>query len=88
MSYPNKEQRTKCYTARDDLWKCLDDNGDNAGSGAGKCSQFRKLFETQCPPQWVTHFDRKRDYLKYKDKIENDGYEPIDEKSQQQRQQK
>ncbi|CAG2101028.1 unnamed protein product [Medioppia subpectinata] len=75
MSYPNKEQRTKCYTARDGLWNCLDTNEDNRE----KCLQIRKAFEDQCPPQWVTHFDRKREYLKYKDKIENEGFEPIDQ---------
>jgi len=75
MSYPNKEQRTKCYTARDGLWSCLDTNEDNIK----KCVEFRKQFENFCPKQWVTHFDRKREYLKYKDQIENKGYEPIDE---------
>lgn len=28
----------------------------------------------------VKHFDRKRSYLLFKDKIENEGYEPINEK--------
>ena len=49
MSYPNKEQRSKCYTARDGLWNCLDVNEDNKD----KCLDFRKQFENFCPQQWV-----------------------------------
>lgn len=49
MSFPNKETRTKCYKAKDDLWQCLDQNNDKAEA----CLQFRKLFESNCPSQWV-----------------------------------
>lgn len=49
MSFPNKETRAKCYKARDDLWQCLDQNNDKAEA----CLQFRKLFESNCPSQWV-----------------------------------
>lgn len=27
----------------------------------------------------VTHFDRKKDYLKFKDRMEKEGYEPIND---------
>jgi len=49
MSYPNKETRNKCYNARDNLWKCLDINNDDKD----KCKELRKLFEAECPQQWV-----------------------------------
>lgn len=26
----------------------------------------------------MKHFDRKREYLKFKDRIQNDGFEPLD----------
>ena len=29
----------------------------------------------------VKHFDRKREYLKFKERIQNDGYDPLDEKA-------
>ena len=47
--FPNKEERAKCWDARDALWKCLDDNNDDAA----KCQLFRKTFEENCKPTWV-----------------------------------
>lgn len=75
MSFPNKEQRHKCWDSRDRYWECLDRNGDDTG----RCSKEKTLYESACPSQWVKHFNRKREYLKFKDKIENEGYEPLDE---------
>lgn len=72
MSFPNKVTRTKCWAARDELWTCLDKNNDEAKV----CKSYRAMFEKECPDQWVLHFDRKRDYLKYKEQISK-GYEPI-----------
>lgn len=48
-AYPTKEIREKCWSARDGLWKCLDDNNENAA----KCSKFQDQLNTDCPPQWV-----------------------------------
>ncbi|XP_077522756.1 cytochrome c oxidase assembly factor 6 homolog isoform X2 [Amblyomma americanum] len=69
MSFPNKEQRQKCWDSRDRYWECLDRNADDAS----RCTETRSFYESRCPSQWVKHFDRKREYLKFKDKIENDG---------------
>ncbi|XP_037274445.2 cytochrome c oxidase assembly factor 6 homolog [Rhipicephalus microplus] len=69
MSFPNKEQRQKCWDSRDRYWECLDSNADDAK----RCAEMKSLYETLCPSQWVKHFDRKREYLKFKDKIEKDG---------------
>jgi len=58
-------------------------NGDaeiDAQHMATVCSQFRVAYESSCPKQWIKHFDRKRAYLKFKDKIQKDGYEPPIEK--------
>uniref|UniRef100_T1IML3 Cytochrome c oxidase assembly factor 6 n=1 Tax=Strigamia maritima TaxID=126957 RepID=T1IML3_STRMM len=74
MSFPNKEVRTKCWDSRDRYWECLDKNSDDDKI----CNTFRKMYEGSCPAQWVKHFDRKRQYLQFKDKIQNEGYEPID----------
>ncbi|KAL1509344.1 hypothetical protein ABEB36_004099 [Hypothenemus hampei] len=74
MSFPTKEERAKCWGARDELWKCLDERKEDVA----QCKEFRKLYEESCSGQWVKHFDRKRHYLLYKEKIEKDGYEPLD----------
>ncbi|XP_065303227.2 cytochrome c oxidase assembly factor 6 homolog [Dermacentor albipictus] len=75
MSFPNKEQRQKCWDSRDRYWECLDKNADNAN----RCTEMKSQYETHCPSQWVKHFNRKREYLQFKDKIENEGYEPLDD---------
>ncbi|CAL8091806.1 unnamed protein product [Orchesella dallaii] len=69
MSFPSKAEREKCWQSRDELWKCLDDNNGSQDM----CTKFRELYESSCPRQWVKHFDRKREYLKFKDRIQNDG---------------
>ena len=71
MSFPNKEERTKCWNCRDDYWKCLDE-----GKPDTECKKFREQYEKFCPALWVKHFDRKREYLKFKEQIEQGGYVP------------
>nr|XP_061809531.1 cytochrome c oxidase assembly factor 6 homolog [Nerophis lumbriciformis] len=69
---PNAVERKACWDARDLLWKCLDDNDDKAAS----CQSFQKDFEAKCPLQWVKYFSKRRDYLKYKEKMETEGFAP------------
>ncbi|KAJ8006528.1 hypothetical protein DPEC_G00108190 [Dallia pectoralis] len=71
MSAPTANQRKECWGARDKLWKCLDDNTTS-------CEKFQKEFEESCPAQWVKYFTKRRDFLKYKDKMEKEGFEPAD----------
>lgn len=79
MSFPRKEQRTKCYFARDQFWQCLDQNQDKDEATAnGLCAKFKDAFEADCPSQWVTHFVRKYKYLKFKEKMEA-GYDPLED---------
>ncbi|KAL0828811.1 hypothetical protein ABMA28_003724 [Loxostege sticticalis] len=80
MSFPNKAQRKMCWDARDRYWECLDN--ENIKDSALKpkvCSELRRIFENSCPTQWVSHFDRKRDYNVFKEKMQKEGYEPIKE---------
>jgi len=80
-SFPNKEARTKCYSARDEYWSCLDQHQDKDEDTANKlCAQTKTLFESMCNPQWVTHFVRKYKYLKFKEKMEA-GFDPITDES-------
>ncbi|KAL3267295.1 hypothetical protein HHI36_011426 [Cryptolaemus montrouzieri] len=69
MSFPNKEDRQRCWDARDKYWECL----DKAGDETTPCALLRKVYENSCSSQWVKHFDRKRNYLQFKSKIESDG---------------
>ena len=50
MSFPDKEKRQKCWDSRDRYWECLDKNGDLNE----KCIDIRKLYEAECPSQWVS----------------------------------
>lgn len=81
MSFPNKEQRRKCWDARDTYWKCLDEKAPDFSTTSGQeeptaCAKLRKLFESNCPGKWVQHFDRKRTYEIFKEKMQS-GYDPV-----------
>lgn len=81
MSFPDKAKRQHCWDARDKYWQCLDQNAPDYSATSGQegpsvCAKFRKLFETSCPAQWVKHFDRKRTYEQFKEKM-NAGYDPV-----------
>ncbi|XP_028426085.1 cytochrome c oxidase assembly factor 6 homolog isoform X1 [Perca flavescens] len=74
MAAPNSAERKACWDARDQLWKCLDDNGDKAAS----CQKFQSEFEANCPAQWVKYFTKRRDFLKYKEKMQTEGFMPAE----------
>ncbi|XP_076442273.1 cytochrome c oxidase assembly factor 6 homolog [Babylonia areolata] len=74
MSFPKSDERKKCWAARDDYWQCLEDGQEDRA----KCTAQRSLFETNCTKQWVKYFDRRRDYLKYKEKMEKGGCDPVE----------
>ena len=84
MSFPNKVKRQQCWDARDKYWQCLDKNAPEYSTTSGEetpsaCSQLRKLFEDSCPGQWTKHFDRKRTYEQFKEKMQQ-GYDPVENK--------
>lgn len=81
MSFPNKADRQKCWTARDNYWACLEQHAPTFNSTSGteepqQCKALRKLFESGCPNQWVKHFDRKRTYEQFKEKMQK-GFDPV-----------
>jgi len=85
MSFPTKEERAKCWNNRDAFWACLDSTAPQHSSTSGEkvpeqCVKLRKLFETSCPSQWVKHFDRKRNYEMFKERMK-EGFDPIENKS-------
>lgn len=78
MSFPSREERATCWTARDRYWQCLDENKVEIDqSEKSTCAELRKLYHNGCPATWVKHFDRRYKYLQFKEKIEKEGYEPI-----------
>jgi hypothetical protein len=46
---PLKAERLQCWNARDDYWKCLDENNGESSM----CEKLRKPFEGYCSKQWV-----------------------------------
>ncbi|XP_055842888.1 cytochrome c oxidase assembly factor 6 homolog [Episyrphus balteatus] len=84
MSFPTKDERAKCWKARDDFWACLDTHAPGHQSTSGEavpkqCADLRKLYEKSCPSQWVKHFDRKRTYEQFKEKVSK-GFDPLEQK--------
>ncbi len=74
-AFPNAESRKQCWAARDNLFKCLDNNG----SDMSKCTETRQAFDEHCSKTWVKYFLRRRDFLKYKETVEKDGFVPGEE---------
>uniref|UniRef100_A0A452HMD0 Cytochrome c oxidase assembly factor 6 homolog n=2 Tax=Gopherus TaxID=38771 RepID=A0A452HMD0_9SAUR len=72
MSAPSMEERKACWGARDEYWKCLDENMEDAS----RCQKLRCSFESRCPQQWVKYFDKRRDFLKYKEQLQAAEYQP------------
>ncbi|XP_056417117.1 cytochrome c oxidase assembly factor 6 homolog [Hyla sarda] len=72
MSAPSAQERKACWDSRDTYWQCLEDNKEEAA----KCQRARQSFESLCPRQWIKYFDKRRDYLKFKEQMENRGFEP------------
>uniref|UniRef100_A0A803YEM0 Cytochrome c oxidase assembly factor 6 homolog n=2 Tax=Meleagris gallopavo TaxID=9103 RepID=A0A803YEM0_MELGA len=71
MSAPTMEERKACWAARDEFWRCLDGHTEDAP----QCEKLRRSFESLCPQQWVKYFDKRRDFLKYKEKLESEGFQ-------------
>uniref|UniRef100_A0A8C0GF44 Cytochrome c oxidase assembly factor 6 homolog n=2 Tax=Chelonoidis abingdonii TaxID=106734 RepID=A0A8C0GF44_CHEAB len=72
MSAPSMEERKACWGAKDEYWKCLDENMEDAS----RCQKLRCSFESRCPQQWVKYFDKRRDFLKYKEQLQAGEYQP------------
>ncbi len=72
-----KAEREACWGARDKFWACMTANGEVAE----KCVPQRGKFEELCPPTWVTHFDRKFQYEKFKKLMYEEGVENVDKKN-------
>ena len=50
MAAPNKEERAKCWAAKDIYWDCLDKNENDISV----CSKLKKEYESSCKNAWVS----------------------------------
>lgn len=75
--FMKKAERTKCWEAKDKFWACLRKHAEDEKC-VNKCIDLRKEYVKDCPPTWVTHFDRKFHYENYKKKLQEDGFEEHD----------
>jgi len=59
---PKRDDRKRCWDARDAYFLCLDKANILApGSETGKlCSKERKNYDGACAKSWVEYFDKKR----------------------------
>ncbi|XP_060686788.1 cytochrome c oxidase assembly factor 6 homolog [Hemiscyllium ocellatum] len=71
MSAPTADERKACWGARDRYWQCLDESDKDPS----ECQKLRTIFEGSCPQQWIKYFDKRRDYLKYKEKLQSGGFQ-------------
>lgn len=77
MEFKGREQRAECYKTRDIFFECID-REQNKKKTEESCKSFFDTFEKACGAKWTEHFIRKRDYLKFKEKLETDGIEAFD----------
>ncbi|PFH51118.1 hypothetical protein AMATHDRAFT_143349 [Amanita thiersii Skay4041] len=58
---PTRQDRQKCWEARDAYFACLDGIGViKAGEEEGKCSAARKAYEGNCAKSWIDYFNQRR----------------------------
>ncbi|KAK8394188.1 hypothetical protein O3P69_006402 [Scylla paramamosain] len=69
MSFRDKGVRKACWDSRDRYWACL----DLPGIQRDHCLELRRLYELACPGHWVKHFDRKRQYMEFQERIHSVG---------------
>eukprot|EP01147_Barroeca_monosierra_P000085 gene85-3478_t len=64
----SKEERLACWSARDEYYHCC------AIKGREECGSFKDAFFKKCPAAWVQHFERRRLYEQYRQKLLTQGY--------------
>ncbi|KAJ1360387.1 hypothetical protein KIN20_019346 [Parelaphostrongylus tenuis] len=76
-----KEDRQRCYQARDDYLFCLDkelDQGKTEEQASQSCRASFRVFEKACPNSWVGHFTRKHSFERYKRTLAEQGFNVAD----------
>ncbi|KAG0307724.1 Cytochrome c oxidase subunit 6B [Dissophora globulifera] len=55
--FPNTNQSKHCWQAYSDYYKCIDARGEEFTP----CKEFRKVFKSICPNEWVSKWDEQRE---------------------------
>ncbi|KAJ3753142.1 cytochrome oxidase c subunit VIb-domain-containing protein [Lentinula raphanica] len=58
-----REDRKKCWEARDSYFSCLDNAGvlkPGDETKAGACSSENKAYEQNCAKSWIEYFNQRR----------------------------
>ena len=57
----NREDRARCWEARDAYFGCLDAQGVvKAGAEEGKCAPEEKKYGESCAKSWIEYFNQRR----------------------------
>ncbi|VUZ39024.1 unnamed protein product [Hymenolepis diminuta] len=65
---PSKEEREKCWAARDEFWKCMKSIYEHGPLVPGaprpkvnydKCRDLRRAYKSVCPRTWINVFDKQ-----------------------------
>ncbi|KAA1467228.1 hypothetical protein DENSPDRAFT_832222 [Dentipellis sp. KUC8613] len=57
----SRDERTRCWEARDAYFECLDAAGVvAAGTEGNKCAATLKAYEQNCAKSWIVYFNKRR----------------------------
>ncbi|KAJ7641201.1 cytochrome oxidase c subunit VIb-domain-containing protein [Roridomyces roridus] len=58
---PTRQERQKCWEARDAYFSCLDGEGIvMAGTESKACSSEDNVYHKTCAQSWITYFNQRR----------------------------
>ncbi|KAF5359890.1 hypothetical protein D9756_002945 [Leucocoprinus leucothites] len=58
---PSRQNRQKCWEARDAYFGCLDRaNVVKAGEEGNACTKEKKRYEDDCAKSWIEYFNQRR----------------------------
>lgn len=79
MEFKGKAKRADCYKARDAYYECAEKNpSPDKKHPIEACQHLYNEFENQCGAKWTEHFIRKKDYEKFKERLQKEGLDSID----------
>ncbi|KAK0193609.1 probable COX12-cytochrome-c oxidase, subunit VIB [Armillaria ostoyae] len=55
--FPNQNQTRNCFQNYVDYFKCINAKGEDYAP----CSQFKRVYRTLCPNEWVAKWDDQRE---------------------------
>eukprot|EP00871_Galdieria_phlegrea_P005868 jgi/Galph1/769/GphlegSOOS_G5554.1 len=69
-TYLSAKGRERCYAARDQYFRCLDEWERNKGTQVSEkvtdCDKEKQEYTSSCLSSWVRYFNQQRKIAKYK----------------------